>query len=650
MFNFKIYILDKKIMALFGSNKEVKQLSKKIRPTVVRTKNVAKELINLAKSNKINPNELDFNILGVDTYTRISKDDDDIEWEEIESSEIHEIDDPTALLNARFEIKQMYEIEIFSKDKKTDVFKDFKAVVGANATKCKVYLSIKEGSKIGKVDNFNELFLDYINKSKIRAGILIDIFDEMLPEFISKVSAQIKVEGEVFYTYKETVLISNAYEPTSTIDDDIILHYDKDNTDNIGENEKIDYAKRGFIKSVMEDDLLIEYIKPKMGKAGRNCRGEFMEPKEPIVKNEPTFGVDSTIEIIDNKENIQYKAKESGYIALDNGIYQIKSDMDVDSVSFKSTGSITAGVNSDVVLNVKENDPEKDAIGSGMEVQVKEIDIIGNVGSNAKIHAKRANIEGQTHKSSEITADNLTINVHKGLATGENIHITRLEGGEVNGKSVDISQATGGVINAREIEIEICASHVKATASQRIEISKLQGSENIFTIDPLVQKTKQDDLDENQLEIQELEISIKDIKKEIEKYTKSVKNNMSSFNDIKRRLVNYKKNGIKMPTSFVTRYKQLKGVGEHLEAIKKEYAVKSDKLILLTSRTVSFQDNIFDARIINKDRWVGHNEIIFKLIDPPLELVFSPPEGSSDLIFAIVQKDDDDYEIKAVSE
>jgi hypothetical protein len=636
-------------MALFGSKKQAQLSEKKVRPTVVRTQNVAKELIKLAKANKVDVSTLDFNILEVETYTRISKDNGDVDWEEVDPDRLDEIDDATAILNPRFEIKQMYEIEVFSKDAHDSMFKNFKAAVGANATKCKVYLSIQAGSKISSSEKFEENFLEYINKSKIRAGILISIFDNMLTEFVSRAYANVKVDGELLYKNKETVLIANAYEPTPTIDDELILHFDKDKQE-ISENERIDYSNRGFIKAVKKGDVLIEYIKPKKGKAGRNCRGEFMEPKEPVIQNEPDFTVDDTIEIVDNKDNIEYIAKESGYIALDGNMYQIKSDMDVDSVDFKTTGSITAGVDSDVVLTVKESNPEKDAIGSGMEVAVKEIDIEGNVGSHAIVQAKRISIDGQTHQSSEVKAEDLTIHVHKGLAAGRNISITRLESGVVRGRKVDVSQAIGGDISAREIEIGVCVSHVKAKASVLIEIKKLQGSENVFIIDPLVQEEKKEGLDETQDEIKALDMAIREIRKEIDNYTILVKNNLTAYNDIKRRLMSYKKNGIKMPSSFVSKYKQFKKIEDHLISIKKECKLKEDKLQLLTTKTVSFQDNIMDARIINRDRWVGHNEIVFRLVEPPIELRYSPPEGSPDLIFGLVEVEDGEFKIEAMSE
>lgn len=636
-------------MSLFGSNDKSTSAPQKIRPTVIRTQNVAKDIIDLARSNHVDPSSLDFNLLDVETYTRVSKESQEVDWEEVDEDKLHEIDDATAILNPHFEIKQMYEIEVFTKDTKGDIFQDFDAAIGANATKCKVYLSIKSGSKLSVTEKFEEQFLRYINKSKIRAGILINIFDEMVEEVIKKASAIAKVDGELHYEQNETLLIANAYEPSPTINDDLIMHYDK-NSDEVSENEKIDYSKRGFIKSVLEDDLLIEYIKPKKGKAGRNCRGEFMNPLEPEVTHQINFSFDDSIEEIDNKENIEYRAKSSGYIALDGTTYSIKSDMDVGAVTFKKTGSINAGTDSDVVLNIKESDPEKDAIGKGMEVEVKEVDVVGNVGPGAKVDAKRASIDGQVHQSAEIRANEINITVHKGLAIGEHVSITRLETGVVRANSVQIEQATGGDIHAKEIDIGRCASHVKATASQLIEIHELHGTENIFTIDPLIQKDNQKGLDENQEEIEELTVSLRDISNEISKYETLVKRNTTAFNDLKRRLVHYKKNGIKIPSSFLTKFKQFQGIVQHLEGIKQEYKVKEDKLQLLTTQTSSFQENIFDARIINRGSWVGHNELVFKLVDPPIQLSYSPPEGYPDLIFAIVEVEEGEYEIQAVHE
>jgi hypothetical protein len=125
---------------------------------------------------------------------------------------------------------------------------------------------------------------------------------------------------------------------------------------------------------------------------------------------------------------------------------------------------------------------------------------------------------------------------------------------------------------------------------------------------------------------------------------------LKTFNDVKKRLMYYKKNGVKMPESFVKHYKQFQRMQGHLVNIQKEYKAKNDRLILMTTKTASFQDNIFNARIINRDKWVGRNELIFKLVDPPIEVSINPEEGSPEKVFAIVELEDGNYEIRSVPE
>jgi len=636
-------------MALFGSSKKAPAM-KKVRPTIIRAQNVAKEIFKIAKSYEMDPELLDFHLLDVQTYTRIiSEEVKETEWEEIAVEEAQAFDDEELLLNPNFQIKQTYEIEVFSKKPpKDDPYANLKLAVGANATKCKVYLNIAQGSRVEYIPRFEQDFIDMINRKKIRAGILVYMFDRMVEDVASKVSARVRIAEKMEFEQSETHLIAEGYEPTPTVNDALILHYET--KQEVDENERIDYASRGFIQSVQEGDLLIEYIKPKMGKPGRNCRGEYMEPKEPVVKYEPTFKISDNIKMVEDEESIKYYATENGYIAFEDNTYMIKKEVDVDAISFKTTGSIDSGIDSDVNIVVTEADAIKDAVGSGMTVEVTEIEIDGNVGSNAKVISKKASIGGQTHKTATIIADDLDINVHKGTAIGEKVHITRLEHGSVEGEYVEVSQAIGGTIRAKEAEIEICASHVKVTASKRIVINKMLGSENTFTIDPLLSRDVRNSVEDNDEQIKELEVDIRDLKKEIKKYTTLIKNGTKSFLDIKKRLLHYQKNKVKMPESFVKKYKQFQRMQEHLKELKEEYQLKQEKLNLLTTRTASFQDNIFDARIINRDKWVGYNEIKFKLVDPPIELVYKPLEGSSDKVFGLVEVNEGEYAIKPIDD
>ena len=636
-------------MALFSSNKKAPAM-KKVRPTIIRAQNVAKEIFRIAKSYEMDPELLDFHLLDVQTYTRmVTEDIKETEWEEMAVEEAQSFDDEELLLNPHFQIKQTYEIEVFSKKPaKDDPYSNFKTAVGANATKCKVYLSIAQGSRVEYNPRFEHDFIDMINRKKIRAGILVYMFDSMVEDLASKISAHVRIAEKVEFEQSETHLIAEGYEPTATINDALILHYEKNKE--VQENERIDYASRGFIQSVREGDLLIEYVKAKMGKPGRNCRGEYLEPKEPVIANEPKFNVSENIRVEEDEDSIKYYATENGYIAFENNTYMIKKEVDVEAISFKTTGSIESGVDSDVNIIVKEADAIKDAVGPGMTVEVSEIEIDGNVGSNAKVIAQKASIGGQTHKTATITADNLDINVHKGSAYGKHIHITRLEHGSVEGEYVDIAQAIGGNIRAKEVELEICASHVKVTASKKIEIKKLLGSENSFTIDPLLSRDIQNSVENNEEQIKELEQDIRELKKEIEKYTNLIKSGTKSFLEIKKRLLHYQKNKVKMPESFVKKYKQFQNMQQRLKELKDEFTQKQEKLNLLTTRTASFQDNILDARVINHGKWIGYNEIKFKLVDPPVELVYKPIEGSNEKVFGLVELNEGEYAIRPLDE
>lgn len=635
-------------MALFGSEKNQVLRTNKVRTTVVRTKNVVVELQKIAKSYEVSMETLDFNILEIQTYTRSNDGTKETEWELLPADELYQLDEEIALLNPLFQIKQMYEVEIFSKSP-DDPYKDFKLAIGANATKCKIYLSILAKSQVQYNKHFEQEFEIMLQKKKLRAGILLNVFDEMMPDVISRITAHVRVEQNVTYKKNETILIAQGYEPTLTVDDALILHYDKKQKD-IDEKTKIDYATRGFIQDVQKGELLIEYIKPQKGKAGRDCRGKYIGPTEPKVKNEPKFGVDDTIKVVETEISIQYIANENGYIALEKNIYLIKTDVDIGEISFKTTGSIITGIDSDVSINVAEKDVLKEAIGTGMVVEVSEIDIDGNVGPNAKVRALKASVGGQTHKTATITADKLDINVHKGKAYGKNIHITRLEHGEVDGDIVNITQALGGKIRAKEITLEVCASHVEVIASRRIEIHKLLGSENIFIIDPTLESAKQEGVSETNKEIAQLKKDIAYLSKELQKLTQLIKDGTASFIDVKKRLANYKKKGIKMPASFVAQYKQFQDMQANYKELQAENKLKEEKLILLTTKRASFQESILDARIINRDRWIGFNEIRFNLIDPKMELVYKPQEGSSEKIFGVVEIEEGEYAIQALKE
>lgn len=638
-------------MAFFSTKKKPdNEKVKSIRPVVVRTENVAKEIMNIAAGNDVATASLDFNILDIKTLTRMGAEAKENEWEELSSDEVAHFLDDNMMLNPIFEIKQTYEIEVFSISK-PDTLTSLNLSVGVNPSLTKAYLTIKAGSSAVYFDGFETALINLINKKKLRANLMISLFDEPMSKSVQDIAARIRVNHRIKFEENERLLIAQGIESAPTTDDDFILHYEQKQKMGEDESGRVDYSRRGYLISAVENELLMEYIKPELGKAGRNCRGEYIVPKEPKVTHEPAFGISDKIDKVETDERIEYRAKQSGYVTFENNVYDINTEMDISEISFKATGSIESQLDADVSINVKETDIFKDAIGMGMDVEVKELNVEGNTGSNSKVYAGKAVIGGQTHQSSEIYADEMTINIHKGKAVGKKIRVTRLEHGTIEGDEVTVTQAIGGTIRARKIYVEILGSHVTMTAVERIEIGKLRGEENKLIIDPSVMLDSKNDRLEHETKVKESKHHIIELQIEIDKYQKLTNENRNAFVDLKKRLLNYKKNGVQMPTTFVKKYKQFQQMHTHLQSLEKELEQKEEHLELLAAQQKAFQRNIFNARVVNKGRWHGHNEVIFKLIEPDIEVSLIPDENSSEHLFALYEdKENEEFSVISVNE
>lgn len=609
---------------------------------VVRTENIAKELVTTASKYGIKASGLDFNLLEVQTFL---KEDENKEEEELLGNGFERLNDETLLADPKVRIRQAYEIEVVLADQE-DKFSKLNLSIGANATMTRLYAFIKPGSVVEYYEGIEKDLFSFINKRKLRANMLINVWDKNLESEIEKFAAKVRVDGTLSTEKRISFEVGCALEPKETVNDKMIMHYQKNK--DINELDKIDYTKRDFIHSVAENDLLIEYIKPRRGEAGRSCRGEHIEPKDPVVAFAPTFNVTEKIEVMDNEESIEYRATNSGYIVFENNTYDLKVEVEVTEISFKSTGSIEAGVDTDVSINVKESDAFKDAIGAGMEVEAKEINVDGNIGSNTKLRAKKVNIGGQTHQSSYIEAEEVKVNIHKGKIKGGRVEVTRLEQGVVEAEYVKVKQATGGKIIAKEVYIEILSSHVEIIASSKIEIKTLKGEENTLTISPVLHSEEKETLKENEGELVLQKRKVRKLDEEVTKNQNILDENQGAISDLKKRLLQYKNSGTKMPGSFVAKYKEFQDLQKHLLHLKNELHQNEEILELLSAKTNFMQHDILQARIINHDAYKGHNEIRFKLLEPPLEL-YHVPMGGTDERFFMLKQDEETGAYKIVS-
>ncbi len=613
------------------------------KPFVVRTDNIAKELVSTAANYKLKASQLDFNIIEIQTF--LSKEGQE---EEVSEDELVTLNDEALLLDPTVTIRQMYEIEVVKANPESP-FSKLELSIGANPSMSRLFASVKPGSVVSYYEDILSDLRLFVTKRKLRAHMLVGFWNGKLDVELAKFVAKIQVASTLKVEEKIMFEVGLCLEPSATIDDKLIVHYDPE--ENRDEMAKVDHANRGYVKGIKAGEMLIEYIKPKKGEPGRNCRGEFIEPTEPVVGNAPSFNVSEKIEVVENEDNIEYRAKESGYVTFENNTYDIKVEMEVSEISFRTTGSIGAGMDTDVSLSVKEADAFKDAIGAGMEVEVNEINVDGNVGNNAKIKARKVSIEGQTHQSSYIEADDIKINIHKGKVKGKNVSVSRLEQGIIEGDQVEVYQATGGKIIAKEVVIDTLSSHVTITASSKIEIKNFKGEENSFTISPVLYESDKESLSENEDELIAQKRKVRGLQEEVAKKQQILDSNEAAIIDLKKRLAHYKKSGAKMPGSFVVKFKEFQELQKHLLSLKSELQQNEDRLELLNAKTDKLQENIMDAKIINHDSYKGHNEIRFRLLEPDIELYYVPKGGADERSFRLnYDEENESYEIKGSSE
>lgn len=612
------------------------------KPFVVRTENIAKELVSTASNYGLKASELDFNLLEVQTF--VSKEGEKDSEDEVGVDELDGLNDKALLSDANMRIRQMYEVEVIRASKDAPL-SSLSLSIGANPSMSRLFASIKPGSIVKFSENLEDDLKKLITKRKLRANMLVGFWNGNLDEELAKFIAKVQVAGTLKVQEKITFEVAECLEPVATVDDKLILHYESEKSDD--DLAKVDHSKRGFIQGVIEGELLIEYIKPKKGVPGRSCRGDFIDVAEPLVSQAPAFSVSDKIDVLENEDNTEYRAKTSGYIVFENNAYDIQVEMEVSEISFKTTGSIDAGVDTDVSINVKEADAFKDAIGAGMEVEVNEINVDGNVGNNAIIRAKKTAILGQTHQSSLIEADEVEINIHKGRVKGKHVKVSRLEQGIIEAEYVEVTQATGGKIVAKEVIIETISSHVDVVASSKIEIKNFKGEENTFTMTPVLYEEDKENLNDKDEEIVKQKRKVRALSQEVEQKQKMIDANQAAIIDLKKRLAHYKSTGAKMPGSFVLKFKEFQELQKSLVSLKKELTQNEQMLDLLAAGTVKLQEDILKAKIINHDVYKGHNEIRFKVLEPEQELYFVPKGGVQEKCFMLkFDEESETYEIE----
>lgn len=612
-------------------------------PIVVDTKDVIKELKAVASTYKVPLANVDFHLLETSIFFRTNANE---EWEKLVENKKQLFETDEFFLHEGLQIASEYKIEIFYNNLQDQL--NFPTIsLGANKTLTNIVATIQKISDVDFNSAFEKKLAQEINKKKIKAGVLVGIRQKDMLKEIRQLSSSVQVNGMI--EQNVTFIVSEGVKPVLSVDDDLIFHYQK-KMKKKDEQGRINYARRGYILPVYENEIVIEYIKPQMGIAGRDCRGKYIPVKQPITKNNQQIHVSEFINIQEDDESVKYIATKEGYVVEEKGLYTIKDQMDVDEISFKTTGSIEAGIDSNVTINIKENDIFKDAIGAGMSVETSILNVQGSVGNNASIVAKKVNIGGQTHKSSSINANEVDIAVHRGEVNANSVHVQRLEGGKIVADIAKVEVAIGGSIIAREIYIDKLMSNVNLITSELIDLKHVQGSNNKILVDPARIKDLQSIITDLSEQIQKKQKELVAFPKQLEYKKEIIENSKEAIGQIKDRLLELKAKNIKAPLNLMKKIKDYQQLINDYNALLHEFKNIKDEIKLLKEQVQEHQSKIFSSKIINHSTWTEFNEIRFKLMYPPVEVVHNTRDNEIAREISLKKISDEDFEILRSSE
>lgn len=621
-----------------------KEKIKSFDPIIIDTQNIIKELRTVSSAQKIELKYVDFSILEIETEFRTNPKE---EWEKITKEKEDLLDSDDFFIHPELEILQKFKIEIYDLRTKKDniILPDIK--LGANKAVTKVVATVKQSIDVRYGEEYEEKLIEIVNKKKVRAGILVGIRQKTMQKELRRIASLVRVNG--ILEKDSTFIVMEGIEHTPSTDDDLIFHYKK-KMQKEDEYGRVDHSKRGYLLPVSEGEIIIEYRKPKLGKPGRTCRGKYVDIEEPKATNVSDINVTDAYSVKEDDNSIKYVACKNGYVKEEKGVFDIQEAMDLDQVSFKSTGSIEAGLDSNVTINITEKGDGRDAVGEGMKIETSTLKVEGSVANNASIKANEVVIGGQTHKTSKIESPKAEVKVHRGTIIGEEVVVDRLEGGTVVADVVKINSVLGGEIIAREIRIDVLMSNASLVTSELIEIKHVRGSNNKILVDPTKIKGLSKTLQDINDKLEAIKKAYSILPKKLEAKKNILDRSKETVETIRSKIIELKSKGIKPPVNLIAKIKDFQQLTNEYNLLLKDAKAKKSDIKELQNQLNNHQNKIFDAKIINHSVWSEYNEIRFKLIFPPVEILHNTKDGEVSREITLSKTTEDEFIIERSTE
>lgn len=594
-------------------------------PVVRSSNSIVKSLIEFAKDRKVDTKVLDFELISYNTLLKKESDEAYTTVDNPKDITLEDKKNPTTIMI------QEYSIKIMPASKNTN---PIKLSLATNKLKTKAIVTIKEGSVFHKTPTLMKEIKNSIWHKKLRAGLLIDLFEDALDAQLAKLFKVVPDKKALKKDLKFHVALG--IEPIAQID----AKYDK-------VFEEFSKESDSIIDGIEKGILVLKYIKPIAGVDGRSCTGKYIKIKESDTSvKKPS--IDATITEKEQKTCIEYFANDNGYVLFTKFDLKISKTLKLDGADFKSSANIDAGEeNKDVSVHIGHNKSDnEDAIGSGVKIDVKELNVEGSVAANVSISTQELNIDAQTHKNSKMEVKNTAnIKLHRGDLTANEANIDVLESGKVTAhKSVYVKQMVGGTAIAPIVKVDKLISNSIIIASELIEIETILGFDNTLIIDPYSMESYQKD-------VQDLKETIGSAKKSFDVQTKNLNDKIDEhasrakrIKTFQERIIAAKQSGRVPVKQDILRIKQYQKASDALKISQNTLANEELHIQELEDALNKMYNKDLYAKITSKTMYDGRSKIIFKNSRTNEEIPYTP-NGTAETI-SLVLNDAGDRIIK----
>ena len=595
----------------------------KFTPVMRKSNLVAKAILQFAREKKIDAKLLDFELISYQTFFKIEDETQYTLVEDIKTLTKQDFENP------KIHIAQEYTIKIFPLEKKQT---KLKLSFGTNKLKTKAVLTFLKGSVFEKSPNLFEELKARIYYKKTRSGLLVELFENHLDEQLEKLLQLVPYDKPLQKDVKLSV--AHSLEPTPPTHAHIEKIFEEKQDDSI-------------ISGVDKGELVLKYFKTSEGKSGRAANGKFIEAPSPqILELQPI--INDTILKEEKEDFIEYFSNESGYVVFEENKLFISKHLKLDGASFKTSANIDGGGENDKDISVHiahNKSHSEDAVGSGVKIDVKELNIDGSVGANVNIKTQELNIDAQTHRNTTIeVANTANVKLHRGDLIATDATIDILETGKITAhKTIHIKKMLGGEAVAPIVKVDELLSNSVIIASQSIEILSLHGKDNKLIIDPNSVESYHKDIEKLKLDIKEEEKILREQELKLQKDLEEHKDKVQRIKVFQNRIAAAQTAGKKPSKQDMIRLKMFKKESDKLKEDENKLNAIKEKLLELNQELKKQYELHFHAKIILHTSYDGQTKVYFK--DPKTNVeVMKIPEGKIESI-TLSKNEDEEMEI-----